>query len=80
MSPEDQDAVVGRLVRDRREVREQKAALEVEAANLGAIFQQLGELLQRSPVSVVFENQAVEMQFQRRDVPSCHGPLIAPFY
>jgi hypothetical protein len=56
MTQEDQDAVIGRVVRERRELQAKLAALEVEAEKLGMMFQQLGQMLRDSPDMIVFEN------------------------
>lgn len=56
MTQEDQDAVIGRVVREQRDLRAKLAALEVEAQNIGVIFANLGAMLQGDPQGIAFEN------------------------
>jgi hypothetical protein len=64
MSEEQKDAVVGRVVRERKETETRLALLEREAHNLGQNFSQLGQLLLSRPTSIVFGNQPSTPQQQ----------------
>jgi|SRR5215471_1642549 len=56
MTQEDQAAVIGRLVLERRDLQTKLTALEAEAQRLGEIFAAMGSLLQQRPEQIVFEN------------------------
>lgn len=56
MTQEDQDAVIGRVVRERRDLQTKAGALEAEAQNIGMMFAQLGQMLRDYPERVVFES------------------------
>jgi hypothetical protein len=69
MTQEDQDVVVGRIVRERREAGARLAALQAEASKFGVLFFHLGQLLQQNPESINFENIPMPLDFQRPNLP-----------
>jgi hypothetical protein len=67
MSQEDQDAVIGRVVRELNDSKNLCAALTVEANRIGAALVSLGSSLQGDPdqvAKVAFTNQAVSLAYQ----------------
>src|SRR5689334_18112418 len=77
MTQEDQDAAIGRIVRERKQTTEQLTLLRSEARRIGDIFAALAGFLQGQPELVVFENQPVNVEyanlagghiFQQRDI------------
>ncbi|HTC92980.1 MAG TPA: hypothetical protein VK699_05960 [Terriglobales bacterium] len=77
MSPEDQDAAIGRVVRERRELQIRLAALESEAGNLGVVLANLGALLQARPEDVVFENHPAPAELLGRAPVFKQGDVLA---
>src|SRR6266851_1544405 len=58
MMQEEQDAIVGRVVREKREKETKLACLRAEADRLGRVFSQLGEILRANPEDVVVVNMS----------------------
>lgn len=56
MTQADQDAVIGRIVRERAETERNISALESEAGRLGAMYRVIGDILATRPEALVFEN------------------------
>jgi hypothetical protein len=54
MSEEQKDAVIGRVLRERKETQTHLAALKAEATRLGRKMMQLGQLLSSNAANVVF--------------------------
>ena len=59
MTAEQNDAMIGRLLRERKEVEGRLAALEADAGKISQKLNQLGEMLDRSPQDVWFQGQSV---------------------
>ena len=78
MTPEDQDAVIGRLVRERRDLRGKIAALETEAHSIGATLTYLGQLLRDSPDSIMFENHPAPAELIGRAQAIKQADINAP--
>jgi hypothetical protein len=67
VSQEEQDAVIGRVVRELNVCKNRCAALSVEANRIGVSLVALGTILQGTPeeiASVAFTNQAVPLAHQ----------------
>jgi len=62
MSSEQRDAVIGRVLRERKEVEGRLAALEAETGKISQRLGELGEMLDRSPQDVWFHGQSVGME------------------
>lgn len=60
VTTQDQDAVVGRLVRERRDLEQKCAALEAEAQRLGHRLIVLGQALAQDPGRIVLAGEAVD--------------------
>lgn len=58
MVEEQSDAIVGRVLRERREVERRLAALEADAGRISQRLGQLEEMLDRSPQDVWFQGQS----------------------
>lgn len=69
MSQQEQDAVIGRVVRERQEAHKTLAVLDSEAKRLGKQLSGLGEMLQIRPATIVFENQMVAVHHKRQGDP-----------
>lgn len=67
MTESAQDAVIGRVVRERSEAQRQVDLLTTEASRLGRIFGELGGGLQNDPAHVVFDGQGVAHEYLRGD-------------
>ncbi|MFZ3211005.1 MAG: hypothetical protein WA188_05775 [Terriglobales bacterium] len=74
MTQEDQDAVVGRLMRERTDAERNEAALRAECDKLGRQLQDAGRALQTRPENVVFTGQSHSGDFQWQR----GGALITP--
>lgn len=59
MTTKDQDAVVGRLMREQREMQQKLAALAAEAKRIGFKLVALGKTLSESPGRIVLEGESV---------------------
>jgi hypothetical protein len=59
MTIQDQDAVLGRVRREQRELQDTRSALEAEAQRLGRILVSLGETLGKSPGRIALAGEAV---------------------
>jgi predicted nucleic acid-binding Zn-ribbon protein len=62
MSEEQKDAVIGRVLRERKETQTHLAALKAEATRLGRKMMQLGQLLSSNAANVVFRGQSVNIK------------------
>lgn len=65
MTEQDQDAVLGRLLRQYKEQNELAIKLEVEAKRLGQELVMLGQALSNQPAVVAFPGQGVPINFGR---------------
>jgi hypothetical protein len=72
MSEEQKDAVIGRVLRERKETQTHLSSLKAEATRLGRKMMQLGQLLSSNAANVVFRGQSVNI----KDSSSQH-PLFA---
>jgi hypothetical protein len=63
MSQEQQDAVVGRTVREMREAEEKLAKLEAEARTVGEALMEIGRALCNSPAHLIEEGQSYNTKF-----------------
>jgi len=66
MSQQDQDAVVGRLLREHKEQSDLVVKLDVEAKRLGEEYTALGQALILQPGGVVFPGEGVPTGFTRQ--------------
>jgi len=62
MSEDQKDAIIGRLLRERKEVQGHLAALEADAGKISQRFDQLGEMLNRNPQDVWFYGQSADIK------------------
>jgi hypothetical protein len=62
MSVEQSDTVIGRVLRERKDVEGHLAALEADASRLSQRLGELGEMLERSPQDVWFHGQSVGLE------------------
>jgi hypothetical protein len=69
MTQEDQHAVIGRIVMERRDAETRLAALREEAYKFGEMFSYLGQMLKEMPESIEFENLEMPLDFQKRGTP-----------
>jgi hypothetical protein len=58
MTEEQKDAILGRVLRERKEVAGHLAALEADAGKISQRLGQLGKMLDRSPQDVWFQEQS----------------------
>ncbi len=59
MTIQDQDAVLGRLRREQREMQETRTALEAEAQRVGRILVSLGQTLAKSPGRIALAGESI---------------------
>ena len=62
MTEESNDAAVGRVLRERKEVERQLAALETDARKTSKRLAQLAEMLDENPQDVWFYGESVNMK------------------
>jgi hypothetical protein len=62
MSIEEQDAVIGRVARERKEAETRLATLRAEASRLGHLLSSIGSKLISNPETVFFEHQSVSAE------------------
>src|ERR1051326_5300053 len=65
MTQENQDAVIGRIVREKKQAENQLVLLRAEADKLGSILVELGQMLKVQPEHVAFQDQPVIPRFSR---------------
>jgi hypothetical protein len=63
MTQDDQDVVIGRLVREHREADELIAKLDAEATRLGQAYSELGQALMTHPEGVLFPKEGIDGRF-----------------
>jgi len=63
MTENDRDAIAGRARREYREAKQQLAALQTEARNIGEMLSEVGKLLTQKPESIVFSGQSYDSRF-----------------
>jgi hypothetical protein len=63
MSEEQEDAVIGRVIREKKEAEQHLALLQAEARKFGETFSALGASLRASAEYVVFERQEVDVRY-----------------
>jgi hypothetical protein len=68
MTAEQEDATVGQLFREKRDLEQKLAILHAEAGRVGNLLRDLAERLRTHPEQVLFENQGSSMPL-RRDAP-----------
>jgi hypothetical protein len=59
MTEEQEDAIIGRVLRERKKVESHLAALDADAGKISQKLGQLSEMLDRSPQDVWFHGQPV---------------------
>jgi hypothetical protein len=69
VTQEDQDAIIGRLVRERAEKDATIGAIRAELYRIGQSMLALGTMLANDPEHVVFEEQPVDINYTRRGFP-----------
>jgi hypothetical protein len=67
MSNEEQDAIVGKTLRERNEAVKRLAALVTKAQKIGDALSRLGNDLQGSPENVIFDQQPHDVRFGAKD-------------
>jgi hypothetical protein len=65
MSPEDQDAIIGRVLRQRKEAHQRLAMLQAEAKRIGEKLGTLSGILVRHPHDVWFEAASTNTGYRR---------------
>lgn len=70
MTSQEQDAVVGRLMREQKETDRQLGLLRVELDHVGQVLVELGQTLQQSPDRVAFDEEPLPIKFDRSNFPS----------
>jgi hypothetical protein len=75
MTQEDQDLVIGRVVRERKEAETRLAALREEAHKYGELFAYVGGMLQTNPEHIMFEQAPIPLEFQSRQPLMKHENL-----
>lgn len=63
MTENDRDAIAGRARREYRETKQQLAALQTEARNIGELLSEVGKLLTHKPEGIVFSGQSYDSRF-----------------
>ncbi len=63
MTQQEQDAVVGRLIREQRETDEFIAKLDAEAQRLGQAYSELGQALTTNPEGILFPKEGIDGRF-----------------
>jgi hypothetical protein len=63
LTTEQQDALLGRLMRERKETEIRKIALEAEGARIGAILARMGQGLQKKLSGIQLQGEALEPDF-----------------
>lgn len=67
MSKEEQDTILGGLIRSRQETVRKLGALKAKAGDIGHYLETLGKLLKNDPGMVSFNNQPRNIQRPRKD-------------
>lgn len=67
MSQEQEDQVVGRIVREKKDAEQKLARLAAEASRIGEVLVDLGTQLVRYPATIQFEGVATNVEYLRRD-------------
>jgi hypothetical protein len=62
MGEDQRDAVIGRLLRERKEVQSHLAELEADASRISQRLEQLAEMLEQSPGDVWFYGQLANIK------------------
>lgn len=70
MTQQEQDAAVGRLVREVTEKNARIGALRAELCRIGHSLSQLGDELVRDPEHATFEGQAVDVRYITEGKPA----------
>ncbi len=78
MSQEEQDAIVGRTVRELREAKERLAMLKAEAGRRGERLKNAGHFLAAYPEYMVQEGESVDVRFSSQ--PQKHLWTAADIY
>src|ERR1700683_767841 len=60
---EEQDAAVGRVVREKKETEKQIATLEAAAHHFGEVFTTIGEMLKNQPAQVTFNGVSTDAKY-----------------
>lgn len=63
MSDEQKDAVIGRVIREKKEAEQKLKLLNAEARHYGEIFSALGASLNASPEYIAFEREPIPVQY-----------------
>jgi len=62
MSQDQKDAIIGRLLRERKEVQSHLAKLKADAGKISQKFEELGEMLDRNPQDVWFHGELARIK------------------
>jgi hypothetical protein len=68
MSPEDQDAIIGSVLRQRKDAQQKLAMLHAEAKRMGQKLETLSGMLMRNPHDVWFDAPQPVNSFKSADV------------
>jgi len=68
LTTEQQDALLGRLMRERKETEVRKIALEAEGARIGAILARMGQGLQKRLSGIQLQGEDLEPEFSHSAV------------
>src|SRR5947207_50274 len=63
MSQEQQDAAIGKVVRERNKAEKHLGVLRAEASRLAGIFDQLADFLAHNPQQIVFELDSNDVKY-----------------
>ncbi|HET9181916.1 MAG TPA: hypothetical protein VFP59_07275 [Candidatus Angelobacter sp.] len=69
MSKEEEYAIIGRLVEEKKETETRLRALRDKAERFGVMFVQLGQMLRETPESAAFDQVPMPLDFQVRGAP-----------
>jgi hypothetical protein len=67
MNQEQNDALLWRVLRERKETQQTLTRLRNEATHFGQIFGTLAELLKQRPFTVIFEDDAASARFSQSE-------------
>jgi hypothetical protein len=79
MSEQDQDAVIGRIVRELKAENIKLAALQVEAQRIGSGLSQIGTILSSQPHLLFPQGAHIPAEFIGTSKPSILGPDYVDF-
>ena len=78
MTPEDQDAVIGRLVREKKAAETKRATLEAEAHRIAADMRELALHLEKRLPGIQIQGQALPAEFLPFETWLAPGALQQP--